>query len=137
MTNVHDQKLTAKALNALARREHSRLELARKLSQISDDTAQIEQLLNEFSAKGWQSDSRFAASYCRSRAARYYGPRKIRYELEERGVSADLISQTFSTCAIDWADLAEKTKERKFGVAQADSWVEKAKQQQYLYQRGF
>lgn len=137
MTNTSEQKLHTKALSALARREHSRLELAQKLSQIADDQTQIEQLLNQFSAKGWQSDRRFAASYCRSRAARYYGPRKIRYELQERGVSAELITQTFLHCEIDWAELAEKTRQKKFGIAQAESWTEKAKQQQYLYQRGF
>jgi len=137
MSHTPDQKLHSKALNALARREHSRLELARKLNHLSHDTTQIEQLLDQFSARGWQSDHRFAASYCSSRAARYYGPRKIRYELEERGIAPELISETFLHCGIDWQALAEKTRQRKFGSAQPSTWAEQAKQRQYLYQRGF
>jgi regulatory protein len=137
MPNHTKQTLHSKALNALARREHSRLELARKLSQSGADAAEVEIILDEFSANGWQSDRRFAESYCRSRAARYYGPRKIAYELAERGISPDLSKEILTGCAIDWQALAEETRQRKFGTGQPNTWAEKAKQKQYLYQRGF
>ena len=39
----------------------------------------------------WQSDRRFAVSFTRERAMRGYGPVRIRYELRERGVVADVV----------------------------------------------
>src|SRR5437868_1691945 len=64
-----------KALRALARRDHSRAELARNLRRrargddingAADDGA-IDALLDEFEANGWLSDERFAATAARHR----------------------------------------------------------------------
>ena len=130
-------KLKAKALKALSRREHGRLELQKKLLQISDDMALIEKILTECEANNWLSEARFVKAYIHTRAQRHYGPRKIRYELEQRGVDAELIEAAFAASELEWTELAEATRQRKFGVAKAESWIDRGKQKQYLYQRGF
>src|SRR5690242_21447640 len=59
--------LRQRALAALARRDHSRAELARKLGRGAEDSAALEALLDEFEANGWLSDERFASSAARQR----------------------------------------------------------------------
>lgn len=141
MDNTHEksleQKLKAKALRALARRDHGRMELKQKLSQISDDNALIEKILNECQTQNWLNELRFTQSYIRSRAQKHYGPKKIFYELQQRGIDKTLIENAFETEALDWPALAETARQRKFGKALAKTWAERGKQSQYLFQRGF
>lgn len=136
-TFSNDQKLKAKALNSLARREHSRFELKQKLSRVSTDETNIEKILDELETKQWLSDLRFAQAFLSARAQRYYGPRKIRYELKERGVSVTVITRAFAECTINWQELAEQARQKKFGQQTEDTWPARAKQMEYLYQRGF
>ncbi|OZA42250.1 MAG: recombination regulator RecX, partial [Hydrogenophilales bacterium 17-61-76] len=63
-------KLRERALGLLARREHSRVELTRKLEQAGFDAADIRTLLDGFEAKKWLSDQRFAESYVADHRAR-------------------------------------------------------------------
>ena len=55
--------LRERALRLLARREHSRAELARKLEQAGFVHYDIAPLLDTFEAQNWLSDRRFAESY--------------------------------------------------------------------------
>ena len=78
--------LKARALRALAQREHSRLELARKLRPYADAEqapAALEVLLDELQAQGWLSDARFAEALSRNRAERQ-GVARIRAALHPR-----------------------------------------------------
>ncbi|MCD6047554.1 MAG: regulatory protein RecX [Gammaproteobacteria bacterium] len=129
--------LKGKALKALARRDHSRQELKQKLMRHSENTCLIETVLDECLQKNWQNDLRFAVLYIQSRAKKYYGQKKIRYELQQRGVPNEDIDKAFTQCEVDWEAVAKEAKQRKFGKAEADSWEERGKQNQYLYQRGF
>ena len=61
--------LKARALRFLARREHSRLELARKLTRIAEEGDDIEVVLEELAQKGWLSDARYAEQSVRAKAA--------------------------------------------------------------------
>jgi len=130
-------QLKAKALRALARREHGREELKQKLARYTEDHALLESVLDECETQGWQNEQRFIAMYVRSRSQRGYGPKKIQYELQQRGVPRSLIEEVFSTLEIDWKAQAEVVRKKKFGPALPKTWQEEAKQTQYLYQRGF
>jgi regulatory protein len=135
--STEQQKLKEKALKALAQREHSRFELEQKLSAVSDNSALIEDILTEYEEKNWLNDARFARLYLQYRAKKYYGPRKISYELDQRGISKALIDEVFKHCELNWDELAEAAQQRKFGCAAATSWIDRGKQKQYLYQRGY
>ncbi len=85
-----------KMLSFLARREHSAVELRRKLNQSSsilktvDFSELLEQCLLEMQEKGFQSDDRFARQYVESKLAnKSHGPLKILAELFNRGISRE------------------------------------------------
>ncbi|HET8699341.1 MAG TPA: regulatory protein RecX, partial [Gammaproteobacteria bacterium] len=75
-----------RALDLLARREHSRLELERKLGARGFVPEVIATALNHLEQSGALAGDRFTESFIRSRAARGQGPVRIRAELAARGV---------------------------------------------------
>ena len=77
----------------LARREHTRVEMTRKLSLHSESPEQVEQLLDALAARGWLSEARFAESRANT-LARKFGSRKIEHDLNRRGVSAEVVERT-------------------------------------------
>ncbi len=132
-----EQKARASALRLLARREHSRQELALKLRQRQAPESIIDRVLDDYEREGWLSDERFAEVYGRQRRDLGYGPVRIRSELQQRGVK--LWPACLSCMAeADWVALAVKARQKKFGLRYiADDWTEKARQARFLGQRGY
>ena len=85
-----EKSLLARALGYLARREHSRAELARKLAPHADSTDQLQRLLGELEAKKLLSDRRFTEVLARSRGERF-GAARVRQELRAHGISDSLV----------------------------------------------
>lgn len=133
------QTIYAKALSYLAQREHSHYQLSQKLQRkFPEESEVIEQVLAQLAQENYQSEQRFALSYIHSRAARGYGPKKIAYELQQRGLSKSLVHEALSTCELDWAEVREQARQKKFGIAPVPrEFSAKAKQFSYLQQRGF
>ena len=129
--------IRARALNLLARREHSRLELARKLRQRGMAGADLEQVLDELVAARLLSDTRFAEEYARSRVGRGYGPVRIRAELRERGIDDAGIQAALAELGEDWCQQARATRQRRFGAEPPADLKERARQSRFLQQRGF
>lgn len=125
------------AVSYLARREHSALELRRKLDKSGFDTADIEHVLSQLQQAGLQSDERFAESYVRSRINRGYGKTRIRMELQERGVADELIRDSLQQAEIDWFALAAEVRSKRFGEQNPEDFKSRAKQQRFLEYRGF
>jgi regulatory protein len=121
------------AISLLARREHTRVELARKLSP-HGTSEEIDTVLNELARTGLQSDARFAESYVRSHSARL-GAARLRQALRTKGVDTELIESGL----VDLPDEAERAREvwtKKFAAAPVDA-REWAKQARFLQGRGF
>lgn len=136
-TDDPEYKARATALRLLARREHSRSELTRKLRQRELPAGIIASVLDEYEQEGWLSDERFADVYGRQRFDLGYGPLRIRSELQQRGVSLWPPSLAKLTDR-DWIEQAIRTREKKFGLQSvSDDWSEKARQARFLVQRGF
>lgn len=129
--------LKARALRALAQREHSRLELARKLQpHVADESgAALEALLDELQAQGWLSDARFAEALSRNRSERQ-GVARIRAELRLRGVAAEQVEQATAALAGSEAERAQQVWDKKFGQPPLDA-AERARQIRFLLGRGF
>ncbi|MEQ8231345.1 MAG: regulatory protein RecX [Gammaproteobacteria bacterium] len=121
---------------ALARREHSRRELERKLDARGLDRAAVAAVLDDLAGRGLQDDARFAASYLRSRAEKGFGPRRISAELRERGVDDATVNTALAAADTDFAALACRVRERKFRTLPR-SLPERAKQTRFLEYRGF
>lgn len=127
--------LRERALRHLARRDHSRAELARKLSAYGS-AEEIEAVLARISELELQSDSRFAEAWVRSKAARFGGTR-LRSELIRRGVDKALIDETIATeCVESELDRARAVWQSRFHTSPADS-REWARQARFLQTRGF
>jgi regulatory protein len=127
-----------KALELLARREHSQAELERKLQQklsIPNNSTLIPIVLNRLCELGLLSDARFTEAYVNMRARRGYGPARIALELRERGVDSALADQYLSD-RDDWAEILRAAWQKKFG-AMPTGYAEKVKQMGFLRYRGF
>jgi regulatory protein len=127
--------LRERALRLLARREHSRAELARKLEHAGFVRDDIAPLLDAFEAKNWLSDRRFADSYVADHRARA-GSVKLAYDLRQRGVSDSIIESVLGDNRDSELDRAREVWQKKFGAAPADA-AEKARQMRFLQSRGF
>ncbi len=125
-------------MDLLARREHSRVELERKLSLRDYEAEEIQEALNELAQQGLQSDARFAENYIQYRANRGYGPHHIRAELSERGVSeADIDQQMQYYDRSFWEECCQKVLQKKFAAQAPEDYPAKIKRLKFLQYRGF
>lgn len=139
------QGLLAFALKTLARREHSTVELRRKLGAYSigaagrarqaEDAAMldwpidssdvastdlgtdahIDRVIEALQLDGSLSDERFAAEFVRQRIGKGYGPIRIRMDLLERGVPDRLAEEQLTRPSEFWQQQAAEVCLRKFG----------------------
>jgi len=144
------RRLLKLAVAALARREHGRAELERKLLRrleqqadgaSADDPgpdgarpAHVAAVLDLLQARGYLCDTRMAQSLARTRAPRY-GRRRIALELERRGVGAESIAAVLPSQSEE-AATALALWQRKFGALPASA-AERARQGRFLAARGF
>jgi len=127
--------LKARALRFLSQREHSRLELKRKLERIAQEGDDIDALLDTLEAANWLSQERFSESLIHRRAARY-GNSRIVAELQNHGIGGEALQELKAGLAEDETARACEVWRRKFGIVAADA-QERGKQIRFLMQRGF
>ena len=125
------------AMNLLARREHSMLELRNKLKRRFSCHLLIEEQLSRLAQERLQSDARFTESYVRHRSSRGYGPLRLREELRERGVSEIEVDAAIQEQEIDWFALAADVILKKFGTVPSRDVKEKSKRVRFMQYRGF
>lgn len=125
-----------KAIDYLSRREHSRLELKRKLHAKQFLDAEIKTALDELAFEKKQCDARFTECYVRVRKLAGFGPLRIIAELRERGVSDALIHRYIHEDSDDWYTHLHDVFKRKFSEV-ANTLKEKEKQFRYLITKGF
>ena len=130
-----EPSLRERALAYLARREHSRAELARKLAVYCEDRDEINTLLDDFAQRGWLSEARFAEMVVQARHGKF-GSRRIVHELREKGVSEEAIAAALPEVRENELETARAVWAKKFGALPADA-KEKARQMRFLASRGF
>ncbi|NHA16020.1 regulatory protein RecX [Thioalkalivibrio sp. XN279] len=125
------------AVRLLARREHSRKELARKLHARGVPPELVDQVLQGLQARRLQSDERYAESLVNSRISRGQGPVRIRRDLSQQGIPDEDIDTALEAAGVDWYALARETRVRRFGADAPAEWKERARQARFLEYRGF
>src|ERR1700693_6164001 len=95
-----EPSLRARAMRFLARREHSRAELRRKLAAIATEGEDVDALLDELANRGWLSDARYAELAVRSKARRF-GPLRVAHQLRTKGVGDETIALAFASAGAD------------------------------------
>ena len=129
--------LREQALRLLARREHSRAELTRKLlhSVQAGGGEDLEALMDELAARKLLSDERYAESRAHV-LSKKYGASRVAYELRSKGVSAELVEQTSRAARETDLARARDIWRRKFREP-ATTRKERARQMRFLQARGF
>jgi regulatory protein len=128
--------LRARALQWLANREHSRLELRTKLLRAAGEAyteAEIDVLLEHLAAQGHLSNERFVESRLHARSERF-GNRRIEQELRQHGVTLD--ADTQAQLRATEAARAREVWRKKFGTFARDA-AGRARQARFLAARGF
>ncbi len=126
--------LRERALSLLARREHSRAELARKLAQ-HGEADEVVALLDDLERRKQLSDARYTESLRHARSGKY-GSRRLAYELREKGVGEGLIADAVADAREGDLAAARAAWAKKFGALASDA-NERARQYRFLLGRGF
>ena len=130
-----EPSLRERALRHLARRDHSRAELTRKLAA-HGDADEIDAVIERMGELGLQSDTRYAEAFVRGKAGRF-GASRLRSELARRGIDRDLIDEAIAgECVESEADRARAVLRGRFTEPPADT-REWARQARFLQTRGF
>jgi regulatory protein len=127
--------LKGRALRYLSMREHSRLELGRKLSRYAEEGDDVEALLDFLEKNNWLSQERFAESLVNRRSGRY-GNSRVISELQQHDVKGDDLAELKTGLASTEIARAKEVWRRKFGTVAEDA-AARAKQMRFLLQRGF
>lgn len=123
-------------LRLLARREHSQRELFDKLALRGFSRQEVALVIDDLAEQHWQDDQRYADSYVRQRIASGYGPLRIRYELQQRGI-ADVDPDAKADEQGGWPHLLLKVYCNKYDTEKSLSQSEWLKRSRFLQQRGF
>jgi len=128
--------LRERALRLLARREHSRQELARKLAPHAESAEEIERLLDDLCARRLLSDERYVEMRMNARSARF-GNARLAHELRTQGIAGELVDTALNE-ATDELSRAREVWQRKFGaLADTQDASGRARQMRFLMGRGF
>ena len=114
-----EKKLYERAMRLLARRNHSRLELRRKLVR-AQNSASVEEILALLEEKGFLDDSTFALERALlGRERRLWGDRRVSQDLKRFGIDARIIEQVL--------EQVNREKGEAEGLQRAiDLWVNKS-----------
>ena len=130
-----EPSLRERALRLLARREHSRAELAKKLQVHSRPGDDLEALLDDLSHRKLLSDERYAESRAHA-LSRKFGAARIAHELRARGLDKDLADKASKAARATELERAREVWRRKFRSA-PKTREERARQMRFLQSRGF
>jgi regulatory protein len=121
-------------MNFLARREHSRAELARKLAPHAE-ADEIDALLDVLEQEGLLSNARYVEMLAHARAGKH-GSLRLKADLREKGVPEGDMSDALDLARMQDLEAAHTVWQKKFGELALDS-AERARQYRFLASRGF
>ena len=130
-------EIRKKAMDLLARREHSAFELERKLQTRGYQAEAITEVITGLKRDRLLSDERFVEAYVYQRGNAGFGPVKIGYELQQKGVAEGLIEIYLDSRDGAWDESMRRQRERRFGEAIPDDYAARMKQARFLQNRGF
>jgi regulatory protein len=131
------RRLWAKAIQALARREHSRYELVVKLESRTEEPDVVTQLVVNLVNDDYLNDERFCEMLCRSRFNKGVGPIRLRHELNQHEIDSVLIETYLGQYDQQWLDRLIEIRTKKYGEDKPADYKEWSKQARFLQQRGF
>ena len=134
-TTTRPLSLKGRALRLLSAREHSRVELERKLAQFEDEPGTLDKALDELQAKGFINEQRVLESVLNRRSAKL-GTARIRQELQGKGLAPEAVLNAVEQLRATEVERAREVWRKKFGEPAIDA-AEHGKQMRFLASRGF
>jgi regulatory protein len=129
--------LKARAVAFLARREYTRVELIKKLAPHCDDQNELERILDDLQASGWQSDKRYVQGLV-NRKSQIHGGMRIVQTLKAQGISEEQIAEVKNELKNTELSRALNVWRKRFGSTGMPSEPKDyAKQSRFLAARGF
>jgi regulatory protein len=119
----------------LARREHSREELAGKLARVAAEGDNVDAVLDDLAQRGWLSDARFAEQAVRAQARRF-GPLKVAHRLRAKGIDDEAIAVAFASAGAHGTANLKQVWASRFSAPPPDE-RERGRQVRFLQRRGF
>jgi regulatory protein len=127
--------LKGRAMRLLSQREHSRLELERKLKPFEETPGALAEALDFLQAKDFINEQRVVESVVNNRS-RKLGASRVRQELQAKGLPAEAIAEAVQEMRSTELARAREVWQKKFGEPPADP-AERLKQVRFLVSRGF
>jgi regulatory protein len=127
--------LKTRALAHLARREHSRLELEKKLAPHAPNPEELARLLDDLEQCGALSSARMVEQVIHMRKSRF-GSQRIVRELREKGIAENLIAAQLPNIKEAEQRSAYEVWRKKFGAMPANA-RELGRQMRFMRSRGF
>jgi regulatory protein len=126
----------AESVTLLARRDFCSIELAAKLAARGFTPDAVRAALAELIERRYLDDERYTRQFVIIHAERGQGPRRIRRDLAQLGLSTALIESQLESQG-EWAAVARRVLTRRFGARPPRSWPDKARRMRFLQYRGF
>ncbi len=141
MTIIDEQQAYNYCIKLLARREYSQCELNTKLTRQHVGNEVIVACLSRLISDNYQSDERFTEMFVRTKVSQRYGEKKIRYELQQKGINEELINHYLPLYEADFLDNAICLIKKKISAEQkASAYLDrknKAKIIRFLLGKGY
>jgi regulatory protein len=133
---MNEQDLYDQAVTLLAKRDYASGEIKRCLKRYSSDEDSINSVMDRLISHHYLDDSRLIEKEIKKQLAKRHGPSRIKQELRQKGLELLAIEQALEDLDVDWFELAEELRIKKFGDELPIDPKEKAKQIRYLQYRG-
>ena len=129
------------ALRLLTRRDHSSHELMQKLSRRGFDADDIQRAVAQCRRLNYLDDERTAREFIRQRMRQGYGIRRIRYDLNRKGLRGERLEEILAASICDTEELiiARRVLRKKIKrlEGESDFFKKRDKLYRFLYARGF
>jgi regulatory protein len=132
---TREKTLRERAVRLLAGREHSRVELRRKLAAFAENSGELDALLDELVCSRLLSDDRYAEARAHS-LSRRYGSMRLAHDLKQQGVSDAARERVVAEARRTDLERAREVWRKRFGEAPRTA-QERARQMRFLQNRGF
>ena len=131
-----EQELYDHAVSLLSKRDYSSGDLRYQLSTLSFDENVVDSVMEKLLSHHYVDDMRLIERELEKQLAKLHGESRIKQELRKKRLDVLLIEQALEDLDVDWFELCQTAKEKKFGGDVPTDAKEKAKVIRYLQYRG-
>ncbi|MFC1593697.1 regulatory protein RecX [Candidatus Omnitrophota bacterium] len=121
-------------------RNRSKKEIVDRLKRKKYSTNTIQKIIEHFQDLDYINDDQFATSWVQARIANLQGPRRIFFELKQKGIKEELIKETWGRVKKDYNEFEVArgfARDKLITMGKLDKRKVKARIYGYLNRRGF